>query len=153
MKQSLSAMILESRSRAAMKSLQPVDADDPLWRYMDVSKFLALLASSQLPLIRVDKLGDQYEGFVAALPKQDYAGRILGKKELEHDCEVRKNAKRARTHFYASCWHGNEEESDAMWKLYLKGDGLAIQTTCGGTTAARLSARPYQPGLQENGIA
>jgi hypothetical protein len=32
---------------------------------------------------------------------------------------------------FVSCWHQNEYESAAMWKLYLKSDeGVAISTTC-----------------------
>jgi hypothetical protein len=31
---------------------------------------------------------------------------------------------------YVSCWHMNDHESYAMWKLYLKSDaGIAVQTT------------------------
>lgn len=35
-----------------------------------------------------------------------------------------------RNHTYVNCWHMNEFESDAMWKIYLKSDeGIAIQST------------------------
>ncbi len=43
------------------------------------------------------------------------------------DTEVHK---KIREIHFVSCWHENETESEAMWKLYLKsGDGVAIQTT------------------------
>ncbi len=37
-----------------------------------------------------------------------------------------------RNYYYASCWHGNDNESDAMWKVYIRGnEGIAIRTTFG----------------------
>ena len=36
---------------------------------------------------------------------------------------------------YVNCWHENDFESTAMWKIYLRDHGVAIQTT-----AAKLSA-------------
>ena len=38
---------------------------------------------------------------------------------------------------YVNCWHINDYESAAMWKLYLKSDeGIAIQTTIGALKAS-----------------
>ena len=36
--------------------------DTPLWRYMDFTKFVAMLASKSLYFSRVDRLDDAFEG-------------------------------------------------------------------------------------------
>lgn len=42
-----------------------------------------------------------------------------------------------RTHFGANCWHANEGESEAMWRLYVAlGAGVAIESTVGRLRAA-----------------
>jgi len=41
------------------------------------------------------------------------------------------SGKLAKQHTYISCWHHNEQESEAMWRLYSKDvtNAVAIQTT------------------------
>jgi hypothetical protein len=121
-------LISDVRINAEHAGVKPVGLNAALWRYMDLSKFVAMLAMNKLPLIRVDKLGDEYEGFVPQLPEQAYQG-FFRDKDLQNDRRIRSGAENAREYFYASCWHGNDEESDAMWKVYTKAEGLAIRTT------------------------
>jgi hypothetical protein len=42
-----------------------------------------------------------------------------------------KSQEQKRKDYFVSCWHANERESEAMWKLYIsaKNQGVAIQTT------------------------
>ena len=103
---------------------------DPLWRYMDFSKFVAMLVNGGLYLSRLDRLGDIYEGWVPKPKKGHYAGFFV-QEEMARDTELRKRSSVDRLSYYVSCWHANDEQSDAMWKLYVKGaEGIAIRTTC-----------------------
>jgi hypothetical protein len=42
--------------------LQPPDDNENLWRYMDFTKFVSLIARSALHFTRGDKFDDQFEG-------------------------------------------------------------------------------------------
>ena len=107
--------------------LKPLRLQTELWRYMDVARFLALIDQKELYLPRLHELQseDPWEG--AASPSDPLFGRDP---EYMH---------RAATHFASlplvSCWHENETESVAMWKLYVSGrEGVAIKTTVSGLT-------------------
>jgi len=99
----------------------------PLWRYMSISKFIAMIVNSGIYMSRLDLLGDKYEGWVPNLP---YSGGFFKKHFDDRDRELREISPKERKCYYVSCWHSNEEQSDAMWKLYTKGnEGVAIRTT------------------------
>ena len=108
-------------------------------------------------------LGDPYE-YAAPKPSRDRwvqtmsylrqqeiinLGTGLGPKErqqkiLDIDAKYHDTLRRiAQDHFrmsqelYVNCWHINDYESAAMWRLYLKSDeGIAIQTTVGAFKVA-----------------
>lgn len=91
-------------------------ANYKIWRYLDLARFLDLLTSSQIYFSRIDKFEDPYEGFVPA--NDDYL------KGIAHLFNY------INKFYYANCWHINENESAAMWKLYLDSrNGIAIQST------------------------
>jgi hypothetical protein len=100
-----------------------------LWRYIDFTKYVWLLDAHALFFSRADLLGDPFEGSLSRLNvelrPQIYAGRILDD-QLELLAEFRR--KLLRTTF-VNCWHMSDYESAAMWKLYLRDHGVAIQTT------------------------
>jgi len=77
-----------------------------IWRYMDLSKLLSLLDTRALFFCRVDRLGDPFE---ATTPRASPVTRLP-----EFDRYRRENA-------VVNCWHVNEHESAAMWRLYLSG--------------------------------
>jgi hypothetical protein len=108
--------------------LEPLALQDPLWRYMDFAKFVAMLATKKLYLTSVDKLGelgDKFEGLFPIVPK--FTGFFADKDRQRYYAEKNKDA---RKFYYVNCWHGNDNESDAMWKIYVKGNqGIAIRTT------------------------
>ncbi|MEO8496287.1 MAG: DUF2971 domain-containing protein [Planctomycetota bacterium] len=109
---------------------------DPLWRYMDFTKFVAMLVKGGMYLTRVDQLGDVYEGYVPKSPTAHYGG-FFGEEWLKRDRKLREESRELRKQFYVNCWHGNDKQSDAMWKLYVKGnEGVAIRTTCRNLQAA-----------------
>jgi hypothetical protein len=125
-----------------------------LWRYLDLSHFLWLLSRQALYFANVDEFGDRWEG---ALPAGSIEGlkrdlRSLaaqrGFKYLKEDVERKALGqfalalKTLQAQYGVNCWHQNEVESVAMWKLYTQGkDGVAIQTTVGRLKAC-LSHEP-----------
>ena len=99
-----------------------------VWRYMDLPKFVALLQTSQLHLRRIDHLDDPYEG----RPPDSYVHRSVLPSGLEEFMtpdmieEYKKRIPAVNKRFvemmrlrgYVNCWHMNEHESAAMWRLY-----------------------------------
>ncbi len=98
-----------------------------LWRYMDVARFFALIDQKKLYLPRLYEFqkDDSSEG--AVLPSDPNLFREPG---LDSEYRHRLAAHVASSLPLISCWHENETESVAMWKLYLSGrEGVAIKTT------------------------
>jgi hypothetical protein len=101
-----------------------------LWRYMSFTKYVSLVATSSLWFANTDRLGDPWEGTytkanLARRSEQIGAGPRPDLNEL-----LLNNLIATERSIYASCWHENDGESTAMWKLYLASDeGIAVQTT------------------------
>lgn len=124
--------------------LQPHDPDVPLWRYMDLSKFADLLQRRSLAFPRADRLGDPFEGSVPVANASIYQNMIehrkmggsLGSYEMLDDqmlSELAQMTSHRRKNMikscYVSCWHMNECESQAMWKMYSASDeAVCIRT-------------------------
>jgi hypothetical protein len=114
---------------------------------MDFTKLAAMLVNDGFYLSRLDRFGDAYEGWVPESPKEHYGG-CLEMEHMKRDRELRKRSSELRKHFFVSCWHANDGQSDAMWKLYVKGnEGIAIQTTCGKLQVS-LRHAPEELGLR-----
>lgn len=105
---------------------EPSDGTARLWRYMDLAQLLAILDRQELffPSIATLAESDPYEG--EPILSKIEAARAKGSEELRRlrlQVEVFK-----RLNFF-NCWHMNDSESDAMWKLYAKGSaGVAIRS-------------------------
>jgi hypothetical protein len=114
--------------------IEPKDRNARLWRYMDFARFLSILDKRALffPSIATLSAIDPYEGEPAFITLID-AARSQGADELRR---LRlQNQVFGNMNFF-SCWHMNDSESDAMWKLYLKStEGVAILSTVGGLMA------------------
>jgi hypothetical protein len=111
----------------------PEDENTKVWRYIDFTKFVSLLDQRALFFPRVTKLEDKYEGLY---PKMftDINAEMYSSVPSEYREQVLKTflneSKRIRNFMLVSCWHINDHESAAMWKMYLKSDeGIAIQST------------------------
>lgn len=122
----------------------------PLWRYMDLSKFIALL-SGKLYFPRVDFLGDKFEATYAPWqydwqnellqemegvdvndPSYEealsYMARYQGNRSYQTEISFRRIVSLVARAGYVSCWHRNDSESAAMWGLYLSAkEGVAIR--------------------------
>jgi hypothetical protein len=121
---------------------QPSDPKFHLWRYMDLSKFMALLQQERLYFARGDNLGDPFEGSLPKLSVEAWehvAARwqtdgLVGFKaaggEIIEFSKLSSLRQTIREWAYISCWHMNEFESAAMWRLYSQSsDAICIQTT------------------------
>ena len=98
----------------------PTNPKAKIWRYMDFTKFVDSLERNCLHFARIDKLGDPYEFAVPSTTRRRHP----------HGRALPKITKRIENTTYVNCWHCNEDESAAMWRLYLKSDeGIAIQST------------------------
>lgn len=126
-----------------------------VWRYLDISKFLALLQRSALHLSRLDSLHDPFEGARGLASREqewreyclNYFRNVVSstptnsaltpdyieQQALRMYWESVASGRRERECTYVSCWHANEGESEALWRLYVPegSTGVAIRTTCG----------------------
>jgi len=107
---------------------KPEDVNVQIWRYMDFTKFVSLLDKSALFFSRVDRLDDPFEG---SYSKANIPLRPIVYDTQENELKgLSELIQRARELFAVNCWHLNDYESAAMWKLYLKsGGGIAIRST------------------------
>jgi len=106
---------------------EPKDQKIKVWRYMDFYKFVSILEYNSLffPNIKCLEKFDKMEGF---LP-QNAINSLSNFTEPTSKC-IPNGQKGTRKMLFVNCWHINETESDAMWKIYLTiNKGIAIQTT------------------------
>ena len=99
---------------------------------MDFTKFVSLLDTDALFFSRADNLPDAWEGAHAAenLRRRPVIRGANNKDEVVVMDSLSQFHRSLRLHTFMSCWHLNEVESAAMWKLYVShNEGIAIQTT------------------------
>lgn len=102
-----------------------------IWRYMDLSKFLNILQNKSLFFPAAALFDDPFEGSSPVRLIKDRPRYLQGtsKPTLEQFPACMEIMKKWR---YINCWHMNNYESAAMWKLYDKsGNGIAIVSTIG----------------------
>jgi hypothetical protein len=112
---------------------------------MDLSQFLWLLSQKSLYFANLGEfLTDKWEGTIPEATieglkrfLQSFAekrGEQPPKEDAEREalCSLMSAVKSLQPLYVVNCWHKNDVESVAMWKLYTKGvDGVAIQSTVG----------------------
>jgi len=97
---------------------------------MDFTKFVSMLDNSGLYFSRADLLGDPFEGSFSKgnekLRPIVYANTPITFDAIKSGSEF---AKRARLFTFINCWHMNDHESAAMWKLYAKtNEAVAVKS-------------------------
>ncbi len=117
----------------------PTNPEVKIWRYMDLSKYLAILQRRSLFFPRATLLGDPFEGsstrpMVAArqyiMDNRTTDPALAEYKYLPDSYFDGGFYKKMIKQYLISCWHMNEHESAAMWKLYLRSnEGVCIQST------------------------
>jgi hypothetical protein len=127
---------------------------------MDLAKFVSLLSSQSLYFACPNEFHDPYEGLypksqVAAFSSMAQAqidqAKLTRDKIIEQRPGVnverlndtvqiladslRRGFNEVRLKFGITCWHKNQVESEAMWKLYsAAGQGIAVESTRGRLT-------------------
>jgi hypothetical protein len=110
--------------------ITPENPSIKIWRYMDFTKFVYALDKSAFYFTHVDMLGDPYEGSYSRantwIRKLAYS-KSNESRSLEEVIEIMRET---RKDIYVNCWHMNEGESAAMWRLYAKtNEAICIQST------------------------
>jgi hypothetical protein len=106
-----------------------------IWRYMSFNRFKSLINEESLFFCRADKFDDKWEGIFPLKMIEKFG---LDKPSFPSDDGNKYNhcewhiQKEARSHLI-NCWHVNDFESIAMWKIYggKRQDAIAIQSTIG----------------------
>jgi hypothetical protein len=101
---------------------QPKNENAKIWRYMNFDKYKDMISSSCLYFCEGNnvKQNDPYEG--------SYLSFELLKEVSEDDAvEFANKMKSCGPRIRINCWHLNEFESVAMWKIY--GKAVALQST------------------------
>ena len=102
-----------------------------LWRYMDFTKFASLLKEQALFFVRVDRLGDLFEGAFPTTNVKVGPSRYGGDASKIHG-SLLPHLRGMRRFTAVSCWHESNYESEAMWQRYSREtDGVAIKTSFG----------------------
>lgn len=98
--------------------------NEKLWRYMDLTKFLELVIHQKIYLNRSDNFEDKHEG------ELDYFTRDwINKNPFTPLLTTPISSNPKKNQYFINCWHQNDHESAAMWKLYGKiNDSIAITT-------------------------
>ena len=104
-----------------------------LWRYMDFTKFLALLHDRALFFSAAQNFEDPYEGSLSQANTWRRSFVLSRSKTgLQPDTQMLEGANLA-----ISCWYAAKHESAAMWQLYARStDAIAIKTTVRNLCAA-----------------
>lgn len=128
-----------------------------VWRYMDFAKFVAMLQQEGLYFPRADKLEDPFEGAIGlarreldwdrhyleffrdavTTPPPGYPQTDLSEEQVESEAKrLLKDLKAGSSHARStlvSCWHENDVESEALWRLYCSPQtpGIAIRSSVG----------------------
>jgi len=121
---------------------KPDDENIKIWRYLDFAKFLDILDTSTLFFAGSDKVSDKFEGSLTQRNVVLQAIDLKQKLKMFEKAGVPKSiinkvtkqnqdfSRLIKQYTLLSCWHMNEYESAAMWKVYLRSDkGVAIQST------------------------
>src|SRR5664279_3155794 len=121
---------------------KPQDLDVKVWRYMSLTKFLWMLQKAALYFSRSDLMGDPFEGhssrvtamsedsFVAAQMTDPIFAEMGEAVHRRNFRELIAKVPSEKLELFVNCWHMNEHESLAMWKLYAsQRESICIQTT------------------------
>jgi hypothetical protein len=98
----------------------PADDAKTVWRYLSFSRFVSVLQTGQIFLVRLENLEDPYEGRFTVATECRFPRPVIGASEQY-----------SRHNLCVSCWHTNEYESAAMWAIYSGQRGVAIRSTIG----------------------
>lgn len=100
---------------------------------MDFTKYVAFLDSNSLFFSRSDKFEDPYEGATSRFNvkiRPEVYKEIPEPNRTNMLNQISNFTKSLREWVFINCWHMNENESAAMWKLYAySNEAIAVQST------------------------
>lgn len=129
--------------------VEPTNSQIKIWRYLTLPKFIELLHSRELFFSRADVLrnDDRSEGttltnagraaveMLRLIAHHHGAQPLPGQPDITVAQMVSLLATKNQAHdellkqFFISCWHMNEHENFAMWRVYSEPFGVCIQST------------------------
>ncbi len=120
--------------------LLPDEDRTVVWRYTTLSRLIDILYHKRLYFRRLDHLGDHFEGQSTKKMLQD--AEISLRRHLQSNRDIRELYEKKLIAYetpsdnalwrgtFVSCWHMNEHESVAMWKIYAGiNSGIAIKSS------------------------
>jgi hypothetical protein len=103
--------------------------DATIWRFMDFTKYVSMLHRRALFFTRADNLPDPFEGM------QSKVACVARRTRAAPEDALRQSV-------FLSCWHENEHESAAMWRIYLSSEeGVAVRSSVARLRAALSDSR------------
>lgn len=111
--------------------LKTPSGEQVIWRYMDFTKFVSILDTKSLFFTRSDRFDDPFEGSITKLHLESRKSSLHNTSNIEEALENwSKGTEKIRESILINCWHMNDYESAAMWRLYLQSsEGIAIKST------------------------
>ena len=119
------------------KVRQPEDSGELVWRFIDLSRFLAMLFSQSLHFARGDQFDDPYEG---RLPDEMMV-RIKSN-NLQAFEMWRQFGQNSQFENYVNCWYMAKQESAAMWN---PGAGRTVDVAVVSTYGALIDSFHQTP--------
>lgn len=109
-----------------------------IWRYMDFTKFISLLERKALFFVVASNLSE-YDPCEGKFPRANLVGYYRNAFPKHKEETIMKLAEQggiwqeeSKHYNLINSWNLNQQESAAMWKVYLKSnEGIAIQSTFG----------------------
>ena len=106
-----------------------------IWRYMRRERFQKLVRDGSLFFCRADGFDDKWEGRfpIKMIEKFNLAARKIPSSDGQSYTGIEWQVQKEVPSHLVNCWHVNDQESFAMWKIYGADDPscIAIQSTLG----------------------
>ncbi len=96
----------------------------PIWHYMEFPKFMSLLHFQELHFTRADRFEDIFEKKMADIFLKEWPADRRESYE-----RIRRSHLEETPRTFISCWTNLDKESYAMWQIYARENGVAVQTT------------------------
>lgn len=94
-----------------------------IWRYMDLAKYISFLHTRSIRLTRADKFQDPYEGLFNDCTIEAMRNITPNlPQSLDKTRDFTRRLEEDKQSTFINCWHWNDKESAAMWKLYSNND-------------------------------
>jgi hypothetical protein len=116
--------------------------DAIIWRYMNLEKLLALLATNRLFLSRLDRVRDPGEG----VWPDSVVNELKQGLKPEQLTVFLGSSEGLKTSMFVSCWHEAAHESAALWSQYAAGAGHAMKSSIGRVKRAISGGPNYHIG-------